>query len=100
VAPRPLASATPVDFQVADADKRVTAVEPLDAEQISLGTLFPTYWVVDVRVHRCERHGCPPPSSSGGGPACPTEVRVLDRPGRMTYTYDDGAGGCRLRGTS
>ncbi len=95
-----LAGATTVDFQVADADKRVTAVEPLGAEQINVGGLFPTYWMVDVRVHRCARPGCLPPVTADGDPACPMEVRIVDRPARMTYTYQSGRpGGCDLRGT-
>ena len=94
-----LASATTVDVQVPDADKHVTAVEPLGAEQISFGALFPTYWTVDVRVHRCERSGCPPPTPARTGPACPAEVRILDRPARVAYTHaGEGAGGCALRG--
>lgn len=95
-----LASATTVDFQVPDADKRVTAVEPLGADEVSFGDLFPTYWMVDVRVHRCERLGCPPPTETDDGPTCEMEVRVLDGPARMIYTYEAaGSGRCDLRGT-
>lgn len=93
-----LASATTVDFQVPDAEKTVTAVAPLGAAQISLGAVVPTYWTVDVSVHRCERAGCPPPTRAGDGPACPMEVRVLDGPARMTYRQD-GPDWCELRGT-
>ena len=93
-----LASATTVDFQVEDADKHVTAAAPLGAAQISLGALFPTYWTVDVRVHRCERAGCSPPPPADAPSARATEVRIFDGPARMTCR-DDGAGGCELRGT-
>jgi hypothetical protein len=71
-------------------------VAPLGAAQLSLGALFPTYWTVDVRVHRCERLGCSPPAPAPTARA--TEVRILDRPARMTCVHD-GAGGCELRGS-
>lgn len=86
-----VASATTVDFQVPDADKRVEVVQPLGADEVELGELRPTYWMVDVVVHRCAAPGCPPPAAAGSS-GCEMEVRIYDGPARMFYR-DGGSGG-------
>jgi hypothetical protein len=96
-----IASATTVDFQVPDSDKRVVVVEPLPVSDVSLGELGPTYWMVGVSVYRCARPGCPPPEPSTAEPAdtCEMEARLFDRPVQMAYTYlGPGQSGCELRG--
>lgn len=86
-----VASATTVDFQVPDADKRVEVVRPLGEPEVELGELRPTYWMVDVVVHRCAAPGCAPPATAGSS-GCEMEVRIYDGPARMFYR-DGGPGG-------
>ena len=96
-----IASATTVDFQVSDADKRVVVVEPLGPSEVSLGELAPAYWTVNVSVLQCATPGCPPPDPSAAETAegCEMETRLLDRPVRMSYTYlGPGPSGCDLSG--
>lgn len=91
------ATATTEDFRISE--KRMSALAPLGAEQVTFQALLPSYWMVDVGVHRCATAGCPAPVEPHDGPGCAMEVRVLDGPARMIYENLAGtATGCALRG--
>lgn len=91
------ATATTEDFRISE--KRMSALAPLGAEQVTFQALLPSYWMVDVRVHRCATAGCPASVEPHDGPGCAMEVRVLDGPARVIYENPAGtATGCTLRG--
>ena len=94
-----IASATTVDFQVPDADKKATVVEPLAVSEVSFGKLVPTYWMVRVSVYRCPRDGCAAPDSLAAEQAegCEMEARIYDRPVRMIYRHAALGGTCDLQ---
>ena len=97
-----VASATTVDFQVPDQDKQVVVVQPLGPSELSFGQLRPTYWMVDISVHRCLAAGCaPPPTAPPPTSGCRMETRIYDSPVRMTYQHaGSGAGPCQLGSVS